>query len=168
MNPTLHTCANVFEHSEQVRRKAAQVGEDHGCSAAELLLLDDLALAHDIGKLRGHPHAEHSIAILEELGEDDARFLALIKYHDTALAWFRNTQGGSPPTDAAWQSLADKLDLFLLCLFMVADRIDSPHGWDKNPPTVWFLNEVVSRHLIRRPLRFNAETEGNPVPPKSA
>jgi 8-oxo-dGTP pyrophosphatase MutT (NUDIX family) len=36
----------------------------------------------------------------------------------------------------------------LLCLFMVADRVDCPGGWRTNHPLVWFLEEVKRRKLL--------------------
>ena len=41
-----------------------------------------------------------------------------------------------------------KLDIRLLCLFMVADRVDCPGGWQANEPLVWFLDQVKQRNLL--------------------
>ncbi|HNV69493.1 MAG TPA: HD domain-containing protein [Candidatus Ozemobacteraceae bacterium] len=168
MNPRLHTCTTVFEHAELVRQTIARLGRQQGSSVAELVLFDDLALAHDIGKLRGHPHEHHSVAILQDLGETDAAFLSLVKHHDIALPWYRSTQQGTPPTDAAWLRLAAQFDLWLLCLFAIADRADCPGGWQQNPPTIWFLQEVKRRNLVRRSLPSFDVPSTNPPPDASS
>jgi 8-oxo-dGTP pyrophosphatase MutT (NUDIX family) len=40
------------------------------------------------------------------------------------------------------------VDLRILCLFMVADRVDAPGGWRRNAPTAWFLEQARARGSI--------------------
>ena len=44
--------------------------------------------------------------------------------------------------------LAAELDVRLLAMFMVADRVDAPPGWRRNAPLVWFLDEARRRGLV--------------------
>lgn len=74
--------------------------------------------------------------------------LALVKWHDTSLPWHLSSTKGQPPSDKAWRRLASEVDLRLLAMFMVADRVDAPPGWRRNAPTVWFLGEAHRRGLV--------------------
>lgn len=47
----------------------------------------------------------------------------------------------------------------LLCMFMVADRVDAPAGWRRNAPTLWLLNEARRRGLIES---IDFEVAGHP------
>lgn len=170
MNPNLHTSPNVLVHAELVREKVAALALANSCSTEETALLDDLAMAHDIGKVqrnisgrfpgqsaiphspptRQPPHPEVSETIMKNLGETDTRFLALVRHHDEALPWYQASMKGSGPDDSAWKKLAEKLDLYLLSLFMIADRSDCPGGWRKNPATIWFLDESRKLGCLRK------------------
>jgi 8-oxo-dGTP pyrophosphatase MutT (NUDIX family) len=82
----------------------------------------------------------------------DDRLINLVKYHDANLPWYQAAQRGEPPSEKAWNRLARKVDMRLLCLFMVADRVDCPGGWRANRPVVWFLEEVKRRDLLQADL----------------
>ena len=55
---------------------------------------------------------------------------------------------GEAPSEKAWRRLASEVDIRLLCLFMVADRVDAPGGWRRNAPATWFLAEAARRGLV--------------------
>lgn len=55
---------------------------------------------------------------------------------------------GEKPSDKAWRKLAAKVNVLILCIFMVADRADCPGGWRENKALVWFLEEVKSKKLL--------------------
>lgn len=122
------------------------------CTAEETALLSDLARLHDIGKISGTANADASVELLERYGVDDPKLVNLVKYHDCNLPWYRAAMSGETPTDRAWRKLTGRVDLRLLCLFMVADRVDCPGGWRANAPLVWFLAEVERRALLPQPL----------------
>jgi len=90
--------------------------------------------------------------LLPRYNVSDEAFTNLVKYHDINLPWFLAHQRGQPPSDKAWRKLADKVNVRLLCLFMVADRVDCPGVWRTNLPLVWFLEEVKTRKLLDREL----------------
>ncbi|MFZ5890452.1 MAG: NUDIX domain-containing protein [Myxococcota bacterium] len=148
LNPRRHTAANALEHSEAVAARAAALARANDCGERETSLLEDLGRAHDIGKVTGTARPERSLEVLRECGIDDAAFLALVKWHDTSLPWYLAKTRGQPPSEKAWRRLASEVDPRLLCLFMVADRVDAPAGWRRNAPTVWFLDEARQRGLI--------------------
>jgi ADP-ribose pyrophosphatase YjhB (NUDIX family) len=148
LNPRRHTAANALEHSEAVAVRAAALARANRCSPAEARLLEDLGRAHDIGKVTGTARPERSLVVLRDCGVDDPALLALVKWHDTSLPWYLAMTRGQPPTDKAWRRLAAEVDLRLLALFMVADRVDAPPGWRRNAPTVWFLAEARKRGLV--------------------
>jgi len=56
--------------------------------------------------------------------------------------------------------MASKVDLRLLCIFMVADRVDCPGSWRFNRPLAWFLQEVRDRQLLNQELQLD---DGPPV-----
>jgi ADP-ribose pyrophosphatase YjhB (NUDIX family) len=148
LNPRRHTAANALAHSEMVARKAGALARANGCTPEEIQLLENLGRAHDIGKITGTARPEKSLGVLAECAVDDAAFLALVKWHDTNLPWFNSSQRGQPPTDKAWRRLAAELDVRLLAMFMVADRVDAPPGWRRNAPLVWFLAQARERGLV--------------------
>jgi ADP-ribose pyrophosphatase YjhB (NUDIX family) len=148
LNPRRHTAANALEHSEAVAARAAALARANGCTEREACLLEDLGRAHDIGKVTGTARPERSLEVLRECGIEDPALLALVKWHDTSLPWYLAQERGQPPSDKAWRRLAADVDLRLLAIFMVADRVDAPPGWRRNAPTAWFLGEARRRGLI--------------------
>ncbi len=148
LNPRRHTAESALAHSEMVARRAGALARENGRSADEIALLENLGRAHDIGKITGTAKPEKSLGVLGECGIDDPRFLALVKWHDTNLPWWSSAQKGQPPSDKAWRRLAAEVDVDVLAMFMVADRVDAPPGWRKNAPLVWFLAEARRRGLL--------------------
>lgn len=148
LNPRRHTAASALEHAEAVAARAGALARANGCAEPELRLLEDLGRAHDIGKITGTARPERSLEVLRECGVADPALLALVKWHDTSLPWYLASERGQPPSDKAWRRLAAEVDLRLLALFMVADRVDAPPGWRRNAPTAWFLEEARRRGLI--------------------
>jgi len=148
LNPRRHTAANAHAHSEAVAARARRLAEANGFTASEADLLESLGRAHDIGKLTGTARPERSLDVLAECGVTDPTFLALVRWHDVSLPWWQSAQRGQPAGDGAWRRLAAAVDLRLLCVFAVADRVDAPAGWRGNPPTPWFLGEARRRGLI--------------------
>lgn len=152
LNPRRHTADNALAHSEAVSARAGALARANNLAAAEVQLLEDLGRAHDIGKIGGTARPDKSLDVLRTCGVDDARFLALVKWHDTNLPWWNAHVKGQPPSDKAWRRLAAEVDVPLLALFMVADRVDAPAGWRRNAPVTWFLAEAKERGLIRAPV----------------
>lgn len=148
LNPRRHTAENALAHSEMVARRAGALARANGCSPDEVQLLENLGRAHDIGKITGTAKPEKSLGVLAECGVEHPAFLVLVKWHDTNLPWWMSAQKGQPPSDKAWRKLAAEVDLRLLALFMVADRVDAPPGWRKNAPLVWFLEQAKQRGLV--------------------
>ncbi len=148
LNPRRHTAGDARSHSAAVAAMAVRLGKANGCSGDELELLRNLGHAHDIGKITGTARPAKSLDVLAECGVIDRDFLALVKWHDTSLPWHRSALRGESPSEKAWRKLASEVDVRLLCLFMVADRVDAPGGWRRNAPTTWFLSEARSRGLI--------------------
>lgn len=148
LNPRRHTAENARAHSDAVAHMAARLAAANGCSEAESALLTNLGHAHDLGKITGTARPERSLEVLAACGVTDPQFLALVKWHDTNLPWHRSTLRGESPSDRAWRRLASEVDVRLLCLFMVADRVDAPGGWRRNAPLTWFLAEARRRGLV--------------------
>jgi 8-oxo-dGTP pyrophosphatase MutT (NUDIX family) len=148
LDPSRHSAPNAYEHCELVYQRSAKLAALNNCSVEETTLLSDLTRVHDIGKISGTANPLESVALLPGYGITDERFIDLVRYHDTNLPWYQATQRGQPPSDKAWNRLARKVDVRLLCLFMVADRVDCPGGWRANRPLVWFLEEVKRRNLL--------------------
>lgn len=146
LNPRRHLAPDALAHSRQVAGRARELAGLNG-RHADADLLGDLGLAHDIGKLGGTARMTASVAVLTDLGITDARLLALVKRHDVNLPWYLAAQKGEAPTDRAWNRLAAVVDMELLCLFMVADRVDAPGGWRRNAPLRWFLDQARDRGL---------------------
>jgi hypothetical protein len=151
LNPERHSATNALVHSEAVARRAEP----------EALLLRNLGFAHDIGKIIGTTNPSASVDLLPLYGVTDAAFIELVKCHDTNLPWWMASLRGQPPSDKAWRRLAARVNMRLLCLFMVADRVDCPGGWRANQPLVWFLDECQRRQLVEIDrLVLDAGTEG--------
>ncbi len=148
LNPRRHTATDARSHSEAVAAMAARLGAANGCSAAELALLTNLGHAHDVGKSTGSARPAKSLDVLAECGVTDPVLLALVKVHDTNLPWHLSAERGEAPSDKAWRKLANAVDMRLLCLFMVADRVDAPGGWRRNAPATWFIGQARARGLI--------------------
>jgi hypothetical protein len=85
---------------------------------------------------------------LPNYGEFDEGFINLVKYHDINLPWYISHSKGEVPTSKAWQKLARKVNMRLLCLFMIADRVDCPGGWEENEALVWFLGQCKERGYL--------------------
>jgi hypothetical protein len=151
LNPDRHTAPDGRAHTEAVARRVEELCRINACTTDELELLRTLAYVHDIGKIetrRGHPAA--SERMLPSYGIDDPHLASLVKYHDVALAWYRQSERGQPPSDRAWHKLSRRLDVRLLGIFMIADRVDCRGGWRENPPTIWFFEELRRRGLLER------------------
>jgi 8-oxo-dGTP pyrophosphatase MutT (NUDIX family) len=148
LNPRRHTASDALAHSEAVAATARRLGQQNGCSPAQLQLLEDLGRVHDIGKITGTARPEASLDVLTSCGITDTQLLALVERHDCNLPWFQSHTRGQAPSDKAWRRLAAAVDLRLLCIFMVADRVDAPGGWRRNAPTLWFLEQARTRGLI--------------------
>ena len=148
LNPSRHTASNAREHSEAVAKMAARLASANGCTDDEVALLTNLGHAHDIGKITGTARPARSLDVLADCGIRDGTLLGLVKWHDTSLPWHQSALRGETPSDKAWRRLTSEVDLRLLCLFMVADRVDAPGGWRCNAATTWFISEARSRGLI--------------------
>jgi len=148
LNPRRHALRDAHTHSEAVAARAAALAAASGCTPAERDLLEDLGRAHDIGKVTGTARPEKSLDVLAACGVTDPVLLALVRWHDTNLPWWKSARRGQAPSDAAWRRLAGEVDLRLLVLFMVADRVDAPGGWRRNAPLTWFVGEARRRGLI--------------------
>lgn len=153
LNPERHTAANAKDHCEQVALAALELAQRHRLNDEEKSVLQNLALVHDIGKIAGNARPEESVNLLSRYGGFDKAFVNLVKYHDTNLPWFVSMKRGQAPSDAAWNRLSKRVDLRLLCLFMVADRVDCPGGWQQNEACVWFLNEAFKKGFITDAVR---------------
>lgn len=162
LNPRRHTAANAMAHSEKVAGLAARLAAQNGCSADEIAMLENLGRAHDIGKVLGNARPEKSLEVLADCGPLPPGFLALVKWHDTSLPWWKSAQRGQPPSDRAWRRLARDVDMRLLAMFMVADRVDAPPGWRRNAPTTWMLAEARRRGLLG-PLELDVEDHPSEV-----
>ncbi|OAI48257.1 hypothetical protein AYO44_07445 [Planctomycetaceae bacterium SCGC AG-212-F19] len=155
LNPARHTAPTAQEHCEMVAARAAHLAVLNRCTPEQSQVLKNLAFAHDIGKISGTANPEESVERLPKYGIDDPDFVALVKYHDINLPWYLSLEKGQPPSDKAWRKMTAKVDLRLLCLFMVADRVDCPGSWRSNRPLVWFLQEVRDRKLVKEELQLD-------------
>lgn len=152
LNPARHTASTAHEHCERVAVRAIHLASLNACTAEETQVLRNLAFAHDIGKIGGTANPAESVELLPRYGITDGKFIELVKYHDMNLPWYLSFEQGQPPSDKAWRKMASRVDLRLLCLFMVADRADCPGSWRSNHPLVWFLQEAKGRGLLMREL----------------
>lgn len=163
LNPARHTAATAYEHCELVAARVAHLAALNGCTPAETQVLQDLAYAHDIGKMCGTANPEKSVALLPRYGIVDGAIVELVRYHDINLPWFLSCERGRPPSDKAWRKMASKVNVRLLCLFMVADRVDCPGSWRTNRPLVWFLQEVKNRGFLTTELHLDDGSIGKQV-----
>ena len=145
LNPRRHTAPNARAHSQAVAELAVRLGLANACTPTELQLLSNLGYAHDLGKITGTARPERSLEVLADCGVTDPELLSLVKWHDTSLPWHKALLRGEAPSDKAWRRLAQEVDVRLLCLFMVADRVAAPGGWRRKAPNPWFLAEAHRR-----------------------
>lgn len=155
LNPERHTAANALAHSIAVASRAAHLAQRNGLDDHGQRTLVDLAYLHDIGKLAGTANPSASVDLLPRYGIADPQLIELVRMHDINLPWHLSMLRGEAPSDKAWRKLARRVDLSLLCLFMVADRVDCPGGWRANAALVWFLDEVARRGLLGGTLEFD-------------
>lgn len=148
LNPERHSAPNAHEHCELVVNRVKQLAKQNHCSEEETTILVNLAYIHDIGKTHGTARPEKSVELLPHYGKFEESFVKLVKYHDINLSWYISHTKGEAPSNKAWQKLARKVDLRLLCLFMVADRVDCPGGWQENKALVWFLGQCKERDYL--------------------
>jgi ADP-ribose pyrophosphatase YjhB (NUDIX family) len=161
LNPARHSVRNAHEHCEMVAARVVHLADLNNASPEEKRALENLAWLHDIGKTSGTADPSKSVALLPRYGITDEAFTDLVKYHDINLPWFLAHQRVQPASDKAWRKLANKVNVRILCLFMVADRVDCPGGWRTNRPLAWFLDEVKTRKLLDRELTLD---DGSTVP----
>ncbi len=152
LDPARHSAPDARAHCEMVAARVEALAQQHGCTPAERARLVTLARVHDIGKLDGDARPAASVERLEGYGVDDPELLALVKVHDTNLPWWQSWRRGQAPGDKAWRRLAARVDMRLLALFMIADRVDAPGGWRSNEPLMWFLEQATERGLLSLPL----------------
>jgi len=152
LNPERHEARNAHAHCEQVRERVRELAEGNKLGEEDMQLLDDVALAHDIGKMTGSSHPKASLKILKDLKLGDKQFLDMIKYHDINLPWYQAYLRGEAPSESDWRKLSRKVEMKLLLIFMIADRVDCPGGWRTNQPLQWFLNEARRFHLFTLPI----------------
>lgn len=148
LNPRRHSIGDARTHSAAVAAHAARLAEANARSPEERALLEDLGYAHDIGKVEGTSRPQKSLEVLETCDVRDPQMLSLVRWHDTALPWWLSAQRGQAPSVRAWRRLASQVDVELLVLFKIADRVDALGGWRNNPPTVWFVEQARRRGLI--------------------
>jgi hypothetical protein len=158
LNPARHTAPSAHAHSLAVSGRALALAAQNACSLEQSATLRDLGLVHDIGKAHGTTAPSKSVDLLPRYGLSDPAFVELVRYHDINLPWHTSVARGEPPSDRAWRKLASRVDVRLLCIFMVADRVDCPGGWQQNAPLVWFLAEVQRRGLLPASLRLQLES----------
>lgn len=152
LNPERHEARNAHEHSEQVRERIRELAARNKISPGETRFLENAALAHDIGKISGSSSPKASLKILKELKLGDKQFLDMIRYHDINLPWYQAYLRGEAPSENDWRKLSRKVELKLLLIFMIADRVDCPGGWKNNQPLQWFLNEARRFNLFTLPI----------------
>jgi hypothetical protein len=155
LNPERHTATDARAHSLAVAARAAHLARCNGLDEQRRRSLIDLAYLHDIGKLAGTANPSASVELLPRYAIANPELVELVRMHDINLPWHLSMLRGEAPSDKAWRKLARRVDLSLLCLFMVADRVDCPGGWRANKALVWFLDEVVRRGLLDRGLELD-------------
>src|SRR5262245_59032688 len=119
LNPERHTAANARAHSLAVADRAAQLARRHGFDEPRRLPLLDLAYLHDIGRIGGIANPSASVELLPRYGVADPALVELVRMHDINLPWHLSMLRGEAPSEKAWRKLARRVDLDLLCLFMV-------------------------------------------------
>lgn len=153
LNPDKHLAETAFDHTEMVVKRVEELARQNQCTEEEIIILRDLAYVHDIGKITGNANPSESVTLLARYGITDENFMNLVKYHDINLPWYQLSLRGESPSDKSWGKMASKLDVWILCLFMIADRVDSPGGWRTNQPLMWFLDEVKKKGFLIRELK---------------
>jgi len=148
LNPHRHTAKNALEHCNLVVEKAQQLAKLNQLNEEDTLTLINLSYVHDIGKIHGTAKPEQSVQLLSRYGCFSDAFIALVKYHDINLPWYISYTRGEAPSPKAWRKLSGAVDLSLLCLFMVADRVDCPGGWKNNKALMWFLGNIDELPLL--------------------
>ncbi len=161
LNPAKHAAENGYEHCEMVRERVIDLANQNGYAGEEKELLGNLARIHDIGKICGTANPSKSGELLSKYGIDDEDLIQLVKYHDTNLPWYNAAQEGQAPSDRAWRKMAGKVNIRLLCIFMVADRIDCPGGWKANEPLMWFIAEAKAKGFLKDPVFVDDEILGD-------
>ena len=155
LNPERHTATDARAHSLAVAARAAHLARCNGLDEHRQRSLIDLAYLHDIGKLAGTANPSASVELLPRYAIANPELVELVRMHDINLPWHLSMLRGEAPSDKAWRKLARRVDLSLLCLFMVADRVDCPGGWRANNALIWFLEEVARRGLLDRALELD-------------
>jgi len=152
LNPERHNARNAHEHCELVREQVSELAERNKLSADETGLLENVAFAHDIGKIAGSSNPKASLKILKDLKLGDERLRKMVRYHDINLLWYKSHLRGESPGDRDWRRLSSKVEVRLLLIFMIADRVDCPGGWRNNQPLIWFLHESNNRNFLKTPI----------------
>ncbi|VAW77805.1 hypothetical protein MNBD_GAMMA12-1075 [hydrothermal vent metagenome] len=152
LNPERHTVADAHTHCIQVAKKMEILAKLNQLSDEQTSMMVMLAYSHDIGKTRGNAQPLASVELLLAYGVTNGLMLDYVKYHDINLPWYIAHCKGESPGDKAWRKLDSKVDMVLLCLFMIADRVDCPGGWQENEALMWFLKEADRRELLSKQL----------------
>lgn len=153
LNPERHTAENALVHCDLVVDRVKELAKLNHCSANEVGVLINLAYLHDIGKTMGTAKPEKSLELLQRYAEFEESFVNLVKYHDINLPWYLSHTKGEAPSHKAWAKLNRRVDIRLLCIFMIADRVDAPGGWQQNHALRWFLDQCKSRNLLNVEIR---------------
>jgi hypothetical protein len=161
LNQAKHSAKNGYEHCEMVCERAIDLANQNECTPEETELLANLARIHDIGKICGTANPSRSVELLPKYGIDNEDFVQLVKYHDINLPWYNAAQKGQAPSDKAWRKIAGNVNMRLLCVFMVADRIDCPGGWKANEPLMWFIAEAKAKGFLQDPIFVDDEILGD-------
>ena len=148
LNPKKHIAKNAYDHTEMVVKRAIHLAKLNNLSNKDTSVIVDLSYVHDIGKITGTANPAASVELLKKYNILDESFVNLVKYHDVNLPWYLSSQKGETPSDKAWSKMLSKLNLKILCIFMVADRVDCPGGWKSNKALVWFLDQVKKKNLL--------------------
>lgn len=157
LNTQRHTAPNAYEHSEMVTKRAIALAQENKCSQSEIELLTNLARVHDIGKITGTANPSQSVEMLRNYGINNDDLIHLVKYHDINLSWYIASQKGQPPSHKAWIKMISKVNIKLLCLFMIADRVDCPGEWKNNDALMWFLAEAKTKKYIIDTITIDGE-----------
>src|ERR1700746_3242376 len=88
LNPARHSAANAYDHCEMVAHRVSQLAALNGCSQPDAEVLNNLAYAHDIGKIQGSANPAKSVELLPRYNISDEAFVELVKYHDINLPWY--------------------------------------------------------------------------------
>jgi len=154
LNPRRHTAGNAYDHCEQVVVRVRDLAKVNACTDADTATLITLAKVHDIGKIGGSSSPRQSLLQMVRYGCQDQVLLNLVKYHDINLPWYIASRKGQPPSPKAWRKLNTAVNAKLLSLFMVADRIDCPGGWQTNDALMWFLTTAQQMQFLTEALNY--------------